>query len=461
MLDTLMTAVWFFLAITILVAVHEYGHFKVARLCGVKVLRFSIGFGRKLYSWTDSKGTEYALSAIPLGGYVKMLDEREASVSEKERAFAYNSKHPWQRIAIAAAGPLANFLLALAAYWILFLNGSTVLTPVVGVVEPGSAAAIAGLESGQEIVSVDGVSTDSRKDVQLRLLERLGQSGHIEFVVRYPKSAEGDAGLSQNLTYQAIVPIDEWLKGVEEPNMLESLGFEFYVPPFSNEIAGVSEGGAAASAGLKKGDLLQAIDGVKLDSEFDWLDYIATNPGNSLTFSIIREEESLDLIITPKRFVTEAGDVVGRIGIPVMREAYPEAMIRKKEYNLLQAGAAAVDNVQETAQLILLSLKKLVVGEISTKNLSGPIGIAQVAADHAEHGFLSFLDFLAYLSLMLGVINLLPIPVLDGGHIVYSTIEWIKGSPVSERFQAVAQQFGLVLILGLMLVAFYNDILRL
>ncbi len=459
-METLTTVMWFLVAITILVAIHEFGHFYVARLCGVRVIRFSIGFGQQLFSFKDKSNTEFSISAIPLGGYVKMLDERESNVPEAEKSQAYNNKAPWQRIAIASAGPLANFVLAFFVYWVLFLQGTVVVSPVIGEVADGSLAKQAGLESGQEIISIDGRETVSRKDVQIRLLERIGNSGQIKVVVKYHNFADVKF-ISEELTYESTISIDNWLRDAEEPDLIGSLGLKFYLPPYDPVISSVVKGGAAYEAGLLAGDKLFSLDGNHVDREFDWVKYIADSPGEVIEFVVERDENLERLEITPKRFVREDGKVVGRIGIPVGRENYPDSMVTRKEFSVLDAGFSSVIEIYDTSVLILVSLKKLILGEISAKNLSGPIGIAKVAADHARHGFFSFLDFLAYLSLMLGVLNLLPIPVLDGGHILYSLIEWVKGSPVSEKIQTIGYQMGLVVILGVMLIAFYNDLSRL
>ena len=453
MIDTLTTVLWFLVAICVLVAIHEYGHFYVARRCGVKVLRFSIGFGRRLLTWRDRHGTEFAISAVPLGGYVKMLDEREVEVDESERHLSFNSKSVWQRIAIAAAGPLANFLLAILLYWFTFvLVGTSALSPVIGKVEPGSVAEQARLVPGQEILSIDGEPTQSRREVTLALINRLGESGQIRFTTRYPDS---------DLKYESEAVLDGWLKGEEAPDPVRGLGLEFYYPPIPKVIEKVVADSAADEAGMKAGDRLLAVDGVELDSWQSWVDYVRERPGVAMTVEVEREGKAITLNLTPGSIPARDGGFVGQAGVSVTLPSFPEEMVRRYDYGLFEAMNEAVSETWDGSVLVLVSLKKLIFGEISTKNLSGPIGIAKVAASHAEHGFWAFTSFLAYLSIMLGVLNLLPIPILDGGHILYCLVEWVKGSPVSEEAQVWGLKLGMVVLFGVMAIAFYNDILRL
>ena len=458
MFESVMTVVWFLLAITVLVAVHEFGHFSVARLCGVKVLRFSIGFGRILWRFSDKRGTEFALSAIPLGGYVKMLDERAGDVDEHERQYEFTRKHPFQKILIAIAGPAANFILAFFLYWLLFLQGTIAYAPVIGEVRSGSLADVAGIEPGQEVVAIDGIPVSSRKQMQLALIDRIGESGELTFELQYWNS---DFSTKNSLVYESVVELEGWMRGEEQPDLLEGLGVSFYVPPAMGRVAQVIAGSRAEEGGMQAGDTIQSIDGFVIDGDFDWLAYIAENPEKTMLIVVEREGAEVNLSISPKRVVLENGKVVGRLGFAPLLEPFPEAMIRIEHYSIFAAVGEAFKEMWTTTRVILLSLKKIIVGEISTKSLSGPIGIAQVASDSAQSGLVSFFNFLGYLSLMLGVMNLLPIPVLDGGHVVYSIIEWVKGSPLSEKVQALGVQLGMVVLLGVMVIAFYNDLLRL
>lgn len=451
MIDLLVTVLWFLIAISVLVAIHEFGHFFVARLCNVKVLRFSIGFGHRIVSWTDKKGTEFAVSAIPLGGYVKMLDERETDIDPSDKAFTYNSKTVQQRIAIAMAGPLANFILAILLYWAIFLRGTVDYSPVIGHVDPNSFAALGGLEAGQEIISVDSVSTPSRRAVAEALIDRLGESGFIEFVVKYEDS---------DLTYQAIVPIQSWLRGEGEPEPVSGLGLSFFEPKVINKIVAVSPDSPAERAGILVGDIPVEANGIRLNEWSDWVEQLVSRANQSVNVVVKRDLREVSLDITPEAINIE-GKTIGRIGVSASAQALPKEMIRRNTYGFIEAIPRAISETYSTSTFVLLSLKKLILGEISTKALSGPIGIAKVAASQAERGIWSFVSFLAHLSVVLGIFNLLPIPVLDGGHILFCIIEWIKGKPVSERAQVFGLKLGMSMLLCVTAVAFYNDILRL
>jgi site-2 protease. Metallo peptidase. MEROPS family M50B len=444
------------IAITLLVGIHEFGHFYVARRCGVKVLRFSIGFGRRLFGWHDKYGTEFTVSTIPLGGYVKMVDEREGEVSPEDLPYAFTQKPPWQRIAIALAGPLANLILAVLLYWLLAtVQGSFSVSPVIGDVEQGSIAEFARLESGQEIVAVDGHSTPTRRALELYLISRLGETGEITFTVKYPGEA---------LVYESQATLDNWLRSVEAPDVISGLGLSFYMPPSSLNIGHVYPGSPAAESGLKVGDRIVSIDGEVKDSGQQWSGYTAQREGQPLEVLVERQtadgdQEFLTLVVTPRKMAVPQGEKV-LMGIAWKQGTWPEGMVRKHTYGPIDGFTKAVHEVGDVVSMVFLSLKKLILGEISPKNLSGPIGIAKVVAHSAEAGIWTFVNVLAYISVLLGVFNLLPIPVLDGGHILYGLIEWVKGSPVSEKIQIMGFQVGVAMLLGLTVIALYNDILR-
>ncbi|AQZ93283.1 sigma E protease regulator RseP [Halopseudomonas phragmitis] len=451
-MDLLFTIVATIVALGLLVTIHEYGHFWVARRCGVKVLRFSVGFGSPLYRWYDRQGTEFVIAAIPLGGYVKMLDEREAPVDEAELERAFNRKDVKQRIAIVAAGPLANFLLAIVAFWIIAVVGITTLAPVLGPVQPGSVAARAGLSEGLEILEVDGRTTRSWHEVNLQLIRRLGETGQMQVTAR---SLEG--GEPQTYTLE----LRDWLRGADQPDPIAALGLTSWQPVVAPRIGQLNADGAAAAAGLQEGDLIVEVNGEPVD---DWVRQVVpaiqNSAGQTLNLGVERNGRFLSVELVPA--VREQGErQVGFIGAGVEAFDWPEHMIRSIDYNPLVAIPVAVGKTWDMTVLTLESLKKMLTGLVSAKNLSGPITIAKVAGASAKSGLESFLTFIAYLSISLGVLNLLPIPVLDGGHLVYYTAEWIRGKPLSERIQAWGLQIGLTLIVGIMLFAIYNDISRL
>ena len=451
-MDGLQTILWFLVALGVLVTFHEFGHYYVARRCGVKVLRFSVGFGKPLWSWRDKTGTEFTLAAIPLGGYVKMLDEREGEVPPELLSQAFTRKSVWQRIAIVAAGPAANFILAVLLFWVMVLPGETDIVPLVGKVEPGSVAEQAGLEPGQEILAVDGEQTPTWQALNRQLLQRLGESGPINFTLAYPESS---------LTYDTEALLEDWLKGVDEPNPVEGLGLTLYRPPIEVVLSRVMPDSAAEAAGLKVGDKVLSADGQAMAEWHTWVDYVRARPQQQMQLQVERDGEVIELAITPKRIVTDSGEVRGQVGVSPVIPTWPEEMLREYHYTLPGAFVKAVEKTWETSHFVLLSVKKLLLGQISTKNLSGPITIAKVAGASAKAGWGYYVSFLALLSVSLGVFNLLPIPVLDGGHLLYYLIEVVKGSPVSERVQMLGFQVGLFVVVGVMILAVYNDIMRL
>lgn len=440
--------------LAILIAFHEYGHFWVARRCGVKVLRFSIGFGTPLFRWQDKQGTEFILSILPLGGYVKMLDERELEeeISAEDKPYAFNNKTVAQRIAIVSAGPIANFILAVLIYWLVFLQGTAGLAPIVFHLQPDSIAEKSGLQTGQEIASIDGVKTTTVQAVALQLIKRVGDSGAIEVQTHYPGSDVLD-------TYQ--FPINSWMgTNTEQLDPFETLGIGFYRPVIEPIISEVVNDSAAAEAGLQAGDKLLYADGLRIDHWQQWVDYIQVRANVQIKVVIDRSGIQKELLLTP-RIVMVKDKPVGQVGVYVKAPAVPEHLIRKQEYNLLTAWLPALDRTWNMAVFSLQSLKKMILGDISYKQLSGPITIAKVASESADSGIYSYLSLLALLSVSLGVLNLLPIPVLDGGHILFYVIEWIKGGPVPEKVQVFAYQIGIAVVVSIMILAVVNDLGRL
>ncbi|WP_426151826.1 RIP metalloprotease RseP [Pseudomonas sp. DC3000-4b1] len=438
------------IALGVLVTFHEFGHFWVARRCGVKVLRFSVGFGTPLLRWSDKQGTEYVVAAIPLGGYVKMLDEREAEVPAEQREQAFNRKPVAQRIAIVAAGPIANFLLAIVFFWGLAMLGSQQVRPVIGAVESGSLAASAGLRAGQEIVEVDGEPVSGWSGVNMELVRRLGETGTLHIRVN-----EENGGTSLH-----DLDLVAWLKGSEEPDPVHSLGIRPWRPVLEPVLAEIEPKGPAHAAGLKSGDRLLALDGVALADWQQVVDAVRQRPDRSVVLQVERDGRALDIPVTLAR-KGEGEAATGYLGAGVTPVAWPAEMLREVRYGLLDGAVEGMRRTWEMSVLTLDSLKKMLFGELSVKNLSGPITIAKVAGASAQSGLGDFLNFLAYLSISLGVLNLLPIPVLDGGHLLFYLIEWVRGRPVSDRVQGWGVQIGISLVVGVMLLALINDLGRL
>ena len=451
-MDMLYTIAITLATLAVLVAVHEYGHFWVARRCGVKVLRFSIGFGKPLFSWRDRQDTEYVVAAVPLGGYVKMLDEREGEVPAEERDQAFNGKPVLQRIAIVGAGPLANLLLAVCAYWFLFMAGESGYAPVIGEVEPGSVAEVAGLEPGQEIVAVDGTETPTWQALSFRLLDRIGDTGPITFAVRYPGS---------EMVYESQAVVQRWLSEEEQPDLYRGLGISLYTPEVPPVVDRVIDGGAAQETGLESGDRILRADGVAMPLWMDWVDYVRARPGQPIALEYERDGQVLQTLITPRAVSDENGDTFGQVGLAVALPEMPAEMIREFHRGPIEALGASFTRTGELVMFTLNSIKKMVMGLISPKNLSGPITIAKVASASAKSGLEAYISFLALLSVSLGVLNLLPIPVLDGGHLLFYTAELLAGRPVPEKIQVLGYQVGLFLVLGIMVLALYNDFARL
>ena len=439
----------------ILVTFHEYGHYWVARRCGVKVERFSVGFGRPLLRWQRGE-TEFVVAAIPLGGYVRMLDSPEDAANTEDAQRAFGRQTLGKRSMIVAAGPIANFLLAIVLYWLVFVVGVSEVAPVVGKVESDSPAAYSGLQAGDEIIAVDGADTFSWQEVRLAMLQRLGETGNLQLTVSNPEADD---------VRQLQISLERWLAGTGDPDILGELGISPYRLDIPARVGEVVAGGKAEQAGLQTGDLVIEVDGEQVTGWSHWVEIIRDNPEQELQVRVEREGWQLVLNMTPALEQDEAGNPYGFIGAgyaePEVWPELPESMQRDIQYSPLAAIPRAFAETWDTSVFVLGSIRKMIIGLISVENLSGPITIAQVAGQTASYGFEYFVGFLAVLSISLGVLNLLPIPMLDGGHLLYNLVELVTRRPVSERIQQMGMQLGLLLILSFTLIAFYNDFNRL
>lgn len=451
MMDIITSVLAFIVAIGVMVTVHEFGHFWVARRFDVRVLRFSVGFGKPLLRRNfGADRTEFVLAAIPLGGYVKMLDEREAEVSAHERHRAFNTQTVAARSAIVAAGPAINFVLAMVAYWAMFMVGVSGLTPLVGGAQEGSPAANAGFERGEEIVAVGSRRTPSWSDARIALIDA-GLADDARAVNVRVATPDGERERTLEV---ASVSLRE---GEEDP--VRKLGFEYWVPDLPATISDVVADSAAEAAGLKAGDRVLRADGQAIADWHDWVAFVRERPEQEIRIEIERDGSRQELLITP----AETEDGVGRIGAygPVPDETERERMFTTVRHDPLTATTESVAKTWEISRLTVRVVSRLVTGEAALSNISGPVTIAHYAGESARVGLAQFLGFLALISISIGIINLLPIPMLDGGHLLYFLIEAVKGSPVSERVQVIGQQIGIVILFGLMTLAIYQDFLRL
>lgn len=442
----------FLIAIGVLVAVHEFGHFWMARRLGIRVVRFSIGFGRPLARRLAADGTEYVIAAIPLGGYVKLLDEREGPVPVAQLSQAYNRAPVWRRVLVLLAGPAANFLFAVCAYWLLFVVGVPALKPVIGAVKPGSYAALAGLGNGDEIAEVGGRPTPTREAAVLALIDGVMKQRPIELGIQRADGSDS----------QATLKVAGSSRSLTEPGaLLPGLGFDFWYPSVEAVAGTVIAGSAAERAGMRAGDRVVAIGDDAITDFQALVDRVQPNPGRTLVFTVDRQGERISLPVEVQS-ERDGSRLIGRIGVqPPEAPAVPESMRTVERYGPLASLQQATAKTWGMSALTVRMLWNVVIGDVSVKNLSGPINIAEYAGFSLRQGALAYLSFLAIVSVSLFVLNLLPIPILDGGQIVYQFAELAKGSPLSERAQAVGQQVGLVLLLVLMSFAFYNDLSRL
>lgn len=452
----LTSVVAFIVAIGVLVTVHEFGHYWVARRLGFKVLRFSIGFGKPLATRVsrDADRVEYVLAAIPLGGYVRLLDEGDGPVPPGEEHRAFNRRPPIARIAVLLAGPFANFLFAIVAYWLLFMQGVPGLKPVVGEVEPDTFAWRADLQPGDEITAVAGQRTPTRQAAILGILEGVVATGEVPVAVR------GEGGGERHLTIR--VP-EAQRRELTEPGVLpRGLGFDFWYPPRPAVVGELAEGYPAAEAGIRTGDRIVEVEGVPVDSK-EFVGQIRGRAGLPTRLTVLRDGGRLDFDLVP-RPVEEDGRTVGKIGLvtaSVEDRGFPAAMMTVERHGPVAAIAPAIRETWDKSALTVRFLWRMVTGDVSTKNISGPINIAQYAGLTAAEGFTYYLGFLALVSISLAVLNLMPVPVLDGGQVVFQLVEAARGAPLSMEAQVVGQKIGIAMLVLLMGFAFYNDLTRL
>jgi regulator of sigma E protease len=452
--EILNSALAFLAAIALLVAIHEYGHYIVARAFGIKVLRFSIGFGRPI--WIRRAGpdrTEYCVSAIPLGGYVKLLDERDCAVSFAERGRAFNRQPIPARIAVLAAGPAFNLVFAVVAYWFMFMSGVPGLKPVIGTVTPESPAAVAGLRDGDQVVAVGGRQVATWEGATLAMLDEMLAEGAIPLTV-----ADADGGRRE-----VVLPTAGRESQLTEPGRLYTgLGFAPWAPRLEAVLGELTPGGPAERAEFRPGDRILGVEGEEIADWEAWVKWVRAHPGSTARVDFLRDGTRMRLSIDIEEARDGEGAVIGRIGAAVRYPAEAvEAMRAEERYGPVESLVQAARRTGEMSLLTLRMIWRMIVGDVSVKNISGPINIAQYAGVSASIGLAAFLSFLAVVSISLGVLNLLPVPLLDGGQILYSLVEAAKGSPLSERAQIVGQQVGILLLLVLMSFAFYNDLSRL
>jgi len=450
-MEFIQTIIAFIAALGILVTIHEYGHFWVARKVGVKILRFSVGFGKRIWSIKSGEDeTEFVLAAIPLGGYVKMLDEREGEVPAELRHRAFNNQTLGARTAIVLAGPLANFLFAIVAYWAMYMVGVSGPLPIVGDIAPNSLASAAGLRAGEEIKGVNGEPAPTWDNVFRSAVTAILDSGSIVLQVANEQGRQRDV-----LIDLGSISVDDLSRG----EFFEKVGFVPFRAPIEPKIGRVITGDPAARAGIQAADTIVSADGSAISNWLEWVEYVRARPNQEIDVSLLRAGVQIDLSLTP-RAVEIDGNLIGRIGAEVDISGVKAPPIGVEQYGLWAAMPRAFERTGDVVTTTLKFLRKMVIGEASVENLSGPISIAHYARQSAKMGVSRFLDFLGLVSISLGVLNLLPIPLLDGGHLLYYLLEFVARRPVPEAVQVIGQQIGFVLLLGLMGLAVYNDIMR-
>ena len=441
----------FIVALGVLITVHEFGHFWVARRCGVYVQRFSVGFGRTLWRRTDKHGTEYVLAVIPLGGYVKMLDERNETVPDEMRHQSFNSKTVWQRAAIISAGPIANFIFAVFAYWLVFIIGVPAVRPVVGEVTPQSIAAQSNISPGMELKSIDGIETPDWDSVRLSLIGEIGNN----------QTTLGVSQFGASEVVKKKLDLTQWRFDPEKQDPVVALGIIPRGPQIESVLAEVQTDSAAQKAGLQAGDRIVKVDGQVLANWRTFAMQVRNNPGKPIALEVERAGSSVDITLTPDSKSVGKGKEQGFAGVVPKVIPLPDEYKTIRQYGPFVAFYEAGDKTWQLMKLTVNMLGKLITGDVKLNNLSGPISIAQGAGMSAEYGLVYYLMFLALISVNLGIVNLFPLPVLDGGHLVFLAIEKLKGGPVSERVQNFSYRIGAIVLVMVMGLALFNDFSRL
>ncbi|MBT1450738.1 sigma E protease regulator RseP [Glaciecola sp. XM2] len=438
---------FFVIALGILVAVHEWGHYYVAKLCKVKILRFSIGFGKPLYQRVTSSGMEFVIAMIPLGGYVRMLDGRVDDVAPQDEHVAFNTQPVWQRIAIVAAGPMVNFIFAIFAMAAIGMIGQQTPKPIVGDIAPDSFAAQSRLSVGDEILAIDNHRISTWRDVAIELSTFSGEQS-------IPLTVKNANGVTQDVN----LPIDGWKIDPDEADLFTALGFQPFRPAVTKKLGFIDENTPASRAGFQVDDEIEKLDGTTLENWGQIVSFIEQRPNQTSVATVLRDGQRVELNVTFGEKPNNPEQ--GYLGVIPYQDTWPEEYVLNRKLGPIDAIVEGTEQTWRLMGVTLTMLGKLLTGDVSVKNLSGPISIAQGAGISASIGIVAFLSFLALISVNLGIINLLPLPILDGGHLMYFTIEWITGKPVSEAIQEVGFKIGGVILFAVMATAIINDVLR-
>ncbi len=450
-MDIVYSTLYFLLALTILIAVHEWGHFIVARMVGVKVLRFAIGFGKTIFSYKGKKGTEYVLGMVPLGGYIKMLDEDEAEVDSADLDQAFNRKPIWARMAIVIAGPALNFIFAVFALWLMFIIGIKSLAPIVGEVTPSSISQKANIQKQDEIIFVGDKAVRSWREFQIAMMTKMGDKEKLPITVKNTKT-----GSINKLN----LDLKNWHLDPKKPDVLQSLGIKAYIPYLKPIIGSVVKDKPAAKAGMKSGDLIQKINNIKIKHWYQLLQIVQASGNKPILMEVLRNGKNIKLSLIPELKLYNNKDV-GFIGASVKQQFIVANWLRNQKYSITTSLAMALSETKNLTVTSFQMIGKFISGKVSLRNIGGPIGIAQGAGQSAKIGLAYYLSFLALISISLGVINILPVPMLDGGHLLFFMVEAIIGRPLSKPIREQLMVVGIVLLLSLMVLAMFNDISRL